>query len=138
MPVNLTIENVPDFIVGRLRRRASLHRRSLQDELLAMIEAAVRDESQSSPPTGFAEEGQSGFEAPRQVNQLEEVLEQLRTLPDERQQEVAEVLLAYLDEETSDIGLSPEQIDEIERCMSDDEPFASEEEVRAVFAHLTK
>jgi len=70
--------------------------------------------------------------------QLEEVLEQVRELPDERQQEVAQVLLAFLDQQNPDLYLSPEQIAEIERCMSDDEPFASEEEVRSVFARLTK
>jgi hypothetical protein len=43
-----------------------------------------------------------------------------------------------LDQEDSDISLSPEQVAEIECCLSDDEPFASDEEVRAVFAHLTK
>jgi len=70
--------------------------------------------------------------------QLEEVLEQVKALPDERQQEVAQVLLAFLDQQNPDLYLSPEQIAEIERCMSDDEPFASEEEVHSVFARLTK
>jgi len=70
--------------------------------------------------------------------QLEEVLEQVRELPDERQQEVAQVLLAFLDQQNPDLYLSPEQIAEIERCMSDDEPFATSEEVRSVFARLTK
>ena len=69
--------------------------------------------------------------------QLEEVLEQVRTLPDERQQEVAQVLLAFLDEHP-DLSLSPGQIAEIERCRSDDEPFATKEEVREVFARLIK
>jgi hypothetical protein len=40
--------------------------------------------------------------------------------------------------QNSDVSLSPEQIAEIERCMSDDEPFASEEEVRGVLLRLTK
>lgn len=70
--------------------------------------------------------------------QLEEVLEEVRALPDERQQEVAQVLLAFLDQQNPDLYLSPEQIAEIERCMSDDEPFATDEEVRSVFARLTK
>jgi hypothetical protein len=70
--------------------------------------------------------------------QLEEVLEEVRALPDERQQEVAQVLLAFLDQQNPDLYLSAEQIAEIERCMSDDEPFATEEEVRSAFARLTK
>jgi hypothetical protein len=59
-------------------------------------------------------------------------------LPDERRQEVAQVLLAYLDEQDSDISLSPGQLAEIERRMADDGPYATDEEVRELFAHLTK
>jgi hypothetical protein len=70
--------------------------------------------------------------------QLEEAIERVRALPDDRQQEVAFILLGFLDQQNPDLYLSPEQIAEIERCMSDDEPFASEEEVRSVFARLTK
>ena len=70
--------------------------------------------------------------------QLEEVLEQVRALPDERQQEVAQVLLAFLDQQNPDLYLSPEQIAEIERRAADDGPYATDEEVRAVFARLTQ
>jgi hypothetical protein len=38
----------------------------------------------------------------------------------------------------SEIHLTPEQIAEIERRMSDEEPFATDEEVRSMFARLTK
>jgi plasmid stability protein len=138
MPVNLTIENVPDQIVGRLQRLAKLHRRSLQDELLAVIGTAVLDEWRNNTTPGFAEERQSGFEAPRRASQLDEVLEQVRALPDERRQEVAQVLLAYLDEENDFFGLSPEQIAEIEQRVAADGPYATDEEVREVFARLTK
>ena len=34
--------------------------------------------------------------------------------------------------------LTPEQIAEIERQLSDDEPYATDEEVRAVFDRLTR
>jgi plasmid stability protein len=138
MPVNLSIENVPDHIVDRLRQRAKLHGRPLQDELLAIIETAVLDEWQNTTMAGFAEERQAGLEAPREASHLEAVLEQVRTLPDERQQEVAQVLLAYLDEEDADFDLSPEQIAEIERRAADDGPYATDEEVREVFARLTR
>ncbi len=70
--------------------------------------------------------------------QLEEAIERVKALPDDRQQEAAFILLGFLDQHTPDLYLSPEQIAEIERCMSDDEPLASEEEVRAVFARLTE
>jgi hypothetical protein len=70
--------------------------------------------------------------------QLEQVLEQVRELPDERQQEVAQVLLAFLDQQNPDLYLSPEQIAEIERRVADDGPYASDEEVRSVFERLTR
>ena len=38
MPVALTIKNVPDDLADRLRERAADHRRSLQRELLLMLE----------------------------------------------------------------------------------------------------
>jgi plasmid stability protein len=137
MPVNLTIENLPDHLVDRLRERARLHGRSLQDELLAIIETAAPDERGDATPPGFAEEHQADFQAPRQANPLEEVLEQVRALPEQRQQEAAHVLLAYLDEQDCEISLSPEQIAEIERRL-DDGQYATDEEVREFFARLTK
>jgi len=39
--------------------------------------------------------------------------------------------------DVTDIQLTPEQIVEIERRMSDEEPFATEEEVQSMFARLT-
>ena len=44
MPVNLSIKNTPDDIVRRLRARAQHNHRSLQGELLAILEDAVRNE----------------------------------------------------------------------------------------------
>lgn len=41
MPVTLSIKNAPDEVVERLRARAAQHHRSLQGELLAIVEAAV-------------------------------------------------------------------------------------------------
>jgi antitoxin FitA len=42
MPVNLSIKNAPDDVVRRLRERAARNHRSLQGELMAIIEEAVR------------------------------------------------------------------------------------------------
>jgi hypothetical protein len=47
-------------------------------------------------------------------------------------------LLDFLDSDAASISLTPEQIAEIERRLGDDEPFASEAEVRATFDRLTK
>jgi plasmid stability protein len=49
MPVNLSIKNAPEDVVARLRRRAERHHRSLQGELLAIIEEAVQSERELSP-----------------------------------------------------------------------------------------
>jgi plasmid stability protein len=55
MPVNLSIKNIPDHIAARIRRRAAKHHRSLQGELVAILEEiAIKDESLT--PHGFLEE----------------------------------------------------------------------------------
>jgi plasmid stability protein len=41
MAVNLSVKNVPDELAELLRRRATANRRSLQKELLSILEAAV-------------------------------------------------------------------------------------------------
>lgn len=43
MPVNLSIKNVPDALAQRLRDRAAANGRSLQRELLTIIESATVD-----------------------------------------------------------------------------------------------
>ena len=42
MPITLSIKNAPDDVVETLRQRARANHRSLQGELLAIIEAAAR------------------------------------------------------------------------------------------------
>ncbi len=46
VPTELVIRNVPPHIVRRLRDRALQSRRTLQDELYAIVEAAVRTEDE--------------------------------------------------------------------------------------------
>jgi plasmid stability protein len=55
MPVNLSIKNAPDDIVKRLKERAAKHHRSLQGELLAIIEEAVRPPGRLTPRDVLAE-----------------------------------------------------------------------------------
>ena len=55
MPVNLSIKNAPDDVVERLRARAARHHRSLQGELLAIIEEAVRPTPHLTPEEVLAE-----------------------------------------------------------------------------------
>ena len=51
MPVTLSIKNAPDDVVETLRQRARANHRSLQGELLAIIEAAARTPPASPPAT---------------------------------------------------------------------------------------
>jgi hypothetical protein len=69
---------------------------------------------------------------------LDEAIARVKALPDDRQGEIAELLFEFIANDQPDAYLTPEQIAEIERCMSDDEPYASDEEVRAVFGRPTK
>ena len=41
MPVNLSIKNVPNPLAERLRHRAERHHRSLQGELMAILEEVL-------------------------------------------------------------------------------------------------
>ena len=49
MPVTLSIKNAPDHIVQRLRQRAEKNHRSLQGELMVIIEDAVATDGKRSP-----------------------------------------------------------------------------------------
>lgn len=64
MPINLSIKNAPDEVVERLRLRAARHHRSLQGELLAIIEEAVRPEQELSPAELLAEVRRLGLSTP--------------------------------------------------------------------------
>lgn len=70
MPVNLSIKNAPDDVVERLRVRAGRHHRSLQGELLAIIEAAAREEQCLTPSELLAEVRRLGLETPAEAGAL--------------------------------------------------------------------
>ncbi|MEJ0020569.1 MAG: Arc family DNA-binding protein [Acetobacteraceae bacterium] len=63
MPVTLSIKNVPDDVAELLRGRAARHHRSLQGELMAIIESAAM-----TPPRSLSELGalatRLGLQAP--------------------------------------------------------------------------
>jgi antitoxin FitA len=44
VPINVSVKNVPDELADRLKKRARRHHRSLQGELLAIIEEATNPE----------------------------------------------------------------------------------------------
>jgi plasmid stability protein len=64
MPINLSIKNAPDDVVQRLRERAERHHRSLQGELMAIIEAAVREDRRATPTDIIAEVRRLGLQTP--------------------------------------------------------------------------
>jgi hypothetical protein len=70
--------------------------------------------------------------------QLDEAITRVKALPDERQDEAAALLFEFLEQEQEEYVLTLEQIAEIERRLSDDEPYATEEDVRATFAPRAK
>lgn len=55
MPVNLSVKNVPDDLAERLRRRAERNRRSLQRELISILESAVGHLPESGDDTPRAD-----------------------------------------------------------------------------------
>ena len=67
MPVNLSIKNAPDEVVQRLRQRAKRRHRSLQGELLAIIEEAALSELQLSPAELLAEVRRLGVRTPAEA-----------------------------------------------------------------------
>ena len=49
MTVNLSIENVPEELTVKVKARAARNHRSLQGELMAILEASVSDDSKLTP-----------------------------------------------------------------------------------------
>lgn len=52
MAINLSIKNVPDAVADALRKRAEQNHRSLQGELMAIIERSVSDPVTTAPAAG--------------------------------------------------------------------------------------
>jgi antitoxin FitA len=67
MSVNLSIKNAPDDVVERLRERAQRNHRSLQGELMAIIEEAVRPSSHLTPIEFLAEVRKLGLRSPSEA-----------------------------------------------------------------------
>jgi antitoxin FitA len=64
---DLSIKNAPEEVVERLRRRAERNHRSLQGELLAIIEAAVHGERPATPREILDEVRRLGLKTPREA-----------------------------------------------------------------------
>jgi len=64
MPVNLSIKNVPDELADRLRQRAAKYHRSLQGELMAILEESVGNERFLTPAELLKRVRSSGLKTP--------------------------------------------------------------------------
>ena len=78
MPVNLSIKNAPDELVATLKQRAKRNHRSLQGEMLAILEAAARGPRRLTPMMLLGEVRKLGFQTP------DESAEIIRKMRDER------------------------------------------------------
>lgn len=70
MPVNLSIKNVPEEIAERLRQRATARHRSLQGELLAILEEAVVGPRRISIEEAYELARQSGLQTPDEARDI--------------------------------------------------------------------
>ena len=64
MPANISIKNAPDELVASLKTRARRNHRSMQREVLAILEEAVRTPDRLTPLQLLAEIEKLNFETP--------------------------------------------------------------------------
>ena len=67
MPVNLSIKNVPDELADRLRRRAEASHRSMQGELMAILESALTPRPPLTPRQVLEHVRELELETPREA-----------------------------------------------------------------------
>jgi len=78
MSVNLSIKNAPDDLVVLLKARAERNHRSMQGELLAIIEEAVRAPQRMTPLELLAEVRKLDLKMPSEAAEI------VRKMRDER------------------------------------------------------
>jgi len=78
MPVNLSIKNAPDELVATLKLRAKRNHRSLQGEVLAILEEAARNPRRLTPLELLAKVEKLDFETPSEAANI------VRKMRDER------------------------------------------------------
>ena len=64
MAVELSIKGVPEAVAEKLRQRAARHRRSLQREIVTILEGSVADERTLTPEELLAEVRSRGLATP--------------------------------------------------------------------------
>lgn len=70
MPVNLSIKDVPEQIADQLRARAVRHHRSLQGELMVILEGSLRQPPQLTVTELLARVRASGLRTPAESAKL--------------------------------------------------------------------
>lgn len=70
MTVNLSIKNLPYEVAERLRRRAAKAHRSLQAELMAILERAAREENRLTPTEALQQVRRLGLETADEATAL--------------------------------------------------------------------
>jgi len=67
----LTIRNIPDDVLANLRRRAAANRRSMQGEVLQILEAAAREPVVSlRPPDALRRVRRLGLATPAEATDM--------------------------------------------------------------------
>lgn len=79
MAVNLSVKNVPAGLAAKLRERAERNHRSLQGEMMAILEAAAGD-----PQTGRANAVGATYEAGSEPAGADRLLDRLIAIAGER------------------------------------------------------
>ncbi|MBI4006771.1 MAG: Arc family DNA-binding protein [Gammaproteobacteria bacterium] len=64
MTVNLSIKNVPSELATKIKKKAAGNHRSLQGELLAILEASVKEQSMLTPKEVLAQIRSGGLSTP--------------------------------------------------------------------------
>ena len=70
MSINLSIKNVPDKIAEQLKMRAAKNHRSLQGELMSIIEAAVANNETMTPFELLSEIRSLGLSTPFESSEM--------------------------------------------------------------------
>lgn len=79
MRVNLSVKNVPEALAARLRERAARNHRSLQGELMAILEAAAND-----PQAGRANAAGAAYDAGPPTRATDSLLDRLMAIAGDR------------------------------------------------------
>jgi plasmid stability protein len=67
---NLSIKNVPESLLTKLRERAARHHRSIQGELMALLAAAVEAPGSSAGEAGPAERPSARRSGTRRIEEI--------------------------------------------------------------------